>query len=122
MVIVSFFQFLVCISYLSDWAPAWGPCWVSGAGEAEAGSPPSAPLMPAPFFDSQQSASPAVRRTECKVFSKTRTKAAAAEETRALQRAGGPPPGLAPEYGLLQTWVGQEGQEQAGPDLGWMRH
>lgn len=59
----------------------------------------SAPLTDScpPFFDSRQSSS-AGRRTECKVFSKTRTKGAAAPE----EGAGGR--GLLPP-GALQTEV-----------------
>lgn len=52
----------------------------------------SAPLTDScpPFFDSRQSSS-AGRRTECKVFSKTRTKGAAAPEEGAGAGGGGAP-------------------------------
>lgn len=70
----------------------------------------SAPLTDScpPFFDSRQSSS-AGRRTECKVFSKTRTKGAAAPEERVLVLEGGTPFLLVP---CRQRWWDVMGLQQ----------
>lgn len=69
----------------------------------------SAPLTDScpPFFDSRQSSS-AGRRTECKVFSKTRTKGAAAPE----EGAGAGGRGSSPLVPCTQRWWGVMGLRQ----------
>lgn len=94
-----------------------GPC-MEGVVLLQARSTPLTDSCP-PFFDSRQSSS-AGRRTECKVFSKTRTKGAAAPE----EGAGAGGRGFLPPCALQTEVVGCHGVApiaMVGPDLQRMR-
>lgn len=99
-------SFCWCGIHLPVWEAAWGPCWVSGAGEAQA----SAPLIPAPPLTAGRA--PLLQ--------------AGGEEGAAQGRQLLPFPSDRLQYWLLRTWVGQEGQEGRGLEwwvlTGWMRH
>lgn len=113
LVTISFSSFCwyVCPVCLSG--PLLGVrCW-GGPGSP----PPSAPLTPAPFFDSQQSAAPAARRTECTVLSKTRT------SCHSWRRSAAPGRQLLPALDVPSSgspaWGDSRGgREPTRPDLG----